>query len=65
MLRSVDQDVVLFGASVADVPVKAMSRDEWHAALEQGLGPWAKTQSRTSRPGSSRLTDDPSWHRMT
>src|SRR5262245_9129960 len=35
MLRSVDQDVVLFGASVADIPVKAMLRAEWHAALEQ------------------------------
>lgn len=35
MLRSVDPDVVLCGASVADVPFKAMSRAEWHAALEQ------------------------------
>ena len=35
MLRSVDLDVVLCGASVAAVPFKAMSRDEWHTALEQ------------------------------
>jgi hydroxyacylglutathione hydrolase len=35
MLRSVDPDVVLCGASVADAPFKAMSRAEWHAALEQ------------------------------
>src|SRR5262249_14929405 len=35
MLRGVDPDVVLCGASVADVPFKAMSRAEWHAALEQ------------------------------
>jgi hydroxyacylglutathione hydrolase len=35
MLRSVEADVVLCGASVADAPFKAMSRDEWHAALEQ------------------------------
>jgi hydroxyacylglutathione hydrolase len=35
MLRSVDLDVVLCGAAVADVPFKAMSRAEWHAALEQ------------------------------
>jgi hydroxyacylglutathione hydrolase len=35
MLRSVDADVVLCGASVADAPIKAISRAEWHAALEQ------------------------------
>jgi hydroxyacylglutathione hydrolase len=35
MLRGVDPDVVLCGASVADVPFKAMSRAEWHAALGQ------------------------------
>jgi hypothetical protein len=35
MLRSVAPDVVLCGASVADNPIRAMSRTEWHAALEQ------------------------------
>jgi hypothetical protein len=35
MLRSVGPDVVLCGASVADVPFKAKSRAEWHTALEQ------------------------------
>lgn len=35
LLRSVAPDVVLCGASVADNPIRAMSRAEWHAALEQ------------------------------
>jgi glyoxylase-like metal-dependent hydrolase (beta-lactamase superfamily II) len=35
LLRSVDADVVLFGAAVADVPVKELSRAQWHAALDQ------------------------------
>ena len=35
MLRNLDLDVVLCGASVADVPFKAMSQAEWHAALEE------------------------------
>jgi hydroxyacylglutathione hydrolase len=35
MLRGVDSDVVLCGASVADVPFREMSQGEWHAALDQ------------------------------
>jgi len=35
MLRGLEPDVVLCGASVGDVPFKAMSRAEWHAALVQ------------------------------
>ena len=35
LLRGVDADVVLCGVAVADVPFRAMSRAEWHAALEQ------------------------------
>jgi hydroxyacylglutathione hydrolase len=35
MLRGLAPDVVLCGASVADNPIRPMSRAEWHAALEQ------------------------------
>lgn len=35
MLRGLEPDVALFGASVADVAFKAMSPAEWHAALDQ------------------------------
>ena len=35
MLRSVEPDVVLCSAAVADVPFKATSRAPWHAALDQ------------------------------
>jgi hypothetical protein len=35
MLREVKPDVVLFGASVADVAFKEMSQPEWHAALDE------------------------------
>ncbi len=35
MLRSVDRDVVLFGAAVADVPFRAMSLAAWHHALDE------------------------------
>jgi glyoxylase-like metal-dependent hydrolase (beta-lactamase superfamily II) len=35
LLRALDTDVVLCGASVANVPFKAMSRSEWDAALTQ------------------------------
>jgi hydroxyacylglutathione hydrolase len=35
MLRSEDPDVILCGAAVADTPFKAMSRAEWHAALDE------------------------------
>lgn len=34
-LRNLQPDVVLCGASVADVAFKEMSRADWHAALEQ------------------------------
>jgi glyoxylase-like metal-dependent hydrolase (beta-lactamase superfamily II) len=35
MMSDLEPDVVLCGASVADVPFKAMSPAEWHAALVQ------------------------------
>jgi hypothetical protein len=35
MLRDLEPDVVLCGASVADVPFREMSQTEWHAALDQ------------------------------
>jgi len=35
MLRSVEADVVLCGAAVADVPFRAVSRAEWHGILDQ------------------------------
>jgi hydroxyacylglutathione hydrolase len=35
MLRGIEPDVVLFGASVADVAFKEMSQAEWHAALDE------------------------------
>jgi glyoxylase-like metal-dependent hydrolase (beta-lactamase superfamily II) len=37
LLRGLEPDVVLCGASVGDVPFKAMSRAEWHAALDQAV----------------------------
>lgn len=38
MLRGLQPDVVLFGASVADVAFKEMSQAEWHAALAEAAG---------------------------
>jgi hydroxyacylglutathione hydrolase len=35
MLRDIEADAVLCGASVADVPLREMSPAEWHTALEQ------------------------------
>jgi hypothetical protein len=35
MLRDLQPNVVLCGASVADMPFREMSRREWHAALGQ------------------------------
>ena len=35
MLRGLAPDVVLCGASVADVPFREMSQPEWHAAVDQ------------------------------
>jgi hydroxyacylglutathione hydrolase len=35
VLRTLEPDVVLCGAAVADVPFKALSQSEWHAALDQ------------------------------
>jgi glyoxylase-like metal-dependent hydrolase (beta-lactamase superfamily II) len=35
LLRRLEPDVVLCGASVADVPLQEMSQREWHAALDQ------------------------------
>ena len=35
LLRDLEPDVVLCGASVADVPFREMSQPEWHAALDQ------------------------------
>ena len=35
LLRELETDVVLCGASVADIPFKAVSRSEWDAALTQ------------------------------
>jgi hydroxyacylglutathione hydrolase len=37
LLRGLEPDVVLCGASVADVPFKEMSQAEWHAALDQAV----------------------------
>ena len=34
-LRTLEPDVVLCGAAVADVPFRAASRTEWHAVLDQ------------------------------
>ena len=35
LLRELETDVVLCGASVADIPFIAVSRSEWDAALTQ------------------------------
>jgi hypothetical protein len=35
MLRDLEPDVVLCGASVGDVPLREMSQAEWQAALDQ------------------------------
>jgi hydroxyacylglutathione hydrolase len=50
MLRSVDPDVVLCGASVADIPFKAMSRAEWHAALGQAARSLSEDASEKQPP---------------
>jgi len=35
LLRRLEPDVILCGASVGDVPFREMSQPEWHAALDQ------------------------------
>ena len=53
MLRSVDPDVVLCGASVADVPFKAMSRAEGHAGLEQAARSFEGAIENQPAPGAA------------
>jgi hydroxyacylglutathione hydrolase len=50
VLRALEPDVVLCGASVSDVPFKAMSGTEWHAALDQA----ARSLSRAAVEDQSR-----------
>src|SRR5215471_8184365 len=58
MLRSMDPDVVLCGAAVADVPFKAMSRAEWHAALEQAARSLREDPIENQpAPGAGRVTE--------